>query len=237
MQQRIIDLLVDEVKRPGVDNLIMWLEQSDFFTAPCSRKHHLCKVGGLAEHSLNVLNLLDEKTQRYKIDVPFETIIVCALGHDLCKVNYYVINEEPASVKQVDYLRQLSALSVNAKFTRYDELTKDWASALIQWYKTSPEQRTNTPPLKTITYVKNDTLPIGHGEKSLSILQNFIPLTDLEKLCIRWHMGMTEPGTHFHYPTGEAYNAAVKLHPLVALLHTADYEASMVVEREVDAIE
>ncbi len=47
-------------------------------------------------------------------------------------------------------------------------------------------------------------------------------------------MGMTEPGTHFSYPTGEAYREAVKFHPLVALLHTADYEASMVVEREDD---
>jgi len=76
------------------------------------------------------------------------------------------------------------------------------------------------------------TLPLGHGEKSLSILQDFISLTDDEKLAIRWHMGPTEPGTHFNYPSGYAFRAAMERSPLVTLLFTADLEASQILEGE-----
>ena len=36
------------------DGLIKELEKGGFFTAPCSTQYHLCKEGGLLEHSLNV---------------------------------------------------------------------------------------------------------------------------------------------------------------------------------------
>ncbi len=83
-----------------------------------------------------------------------------------------------------------------------------------------------------MVYSVDDQLPLGHGEKSLSILQDFIKLTEPEKLAIRWHMGAFEPGTHFDYPTGYAFRAEMEKYPLVALLFTADLEASSVLERE-----
>lgn len=86
-------------------------------------------------------------------------------------------------------------------------------------------------PELPLSYCIDDKLPLGHGEKSLSMLQDYIPLTNEEKLAIRWHMGMTEAGTHFFYPTGVSYQNAVKLSPLVTLLQTADYEASQILER------
>lgn len=41
--------------REGMENLIDFMEEIGFFTAPCSGGNHLCKEGGLAEHSMNVM--------------------------------------------------------------------------------------------------------------------------------------------------------------------------------------
>ena len=44
---------------------------------------------------------------------------------------------------------------------------------------------------KEVWMVK-DSLPFGHGEKSVYLLQKYIELSDEEALTIRWHMGFTE---------------------------------------------
>ncbi len=70
-------------------------------------------------------------------------------------------------------------------------------------------------------YTVDDTIPYGHGEKSVMMLTEYIKLTSEEKYCIRWHMGFTEPK--------ELYNtigAAFKKYPLALLLHEADLEAT-----------
>ena len=50
MKDKIINEL-KKIKRNGIDNLIEWLEKSDFFIAPASTRFHSNKKGGLAEHS------------------------------------------------------------------------------------------------------------------------------------------------------------------------------------------
>lgn len=80
-------------------------------------------------------------------------------------------------------------------------------------------------------YVVKDRLPLGHGEKSVIVIQKYISLHDKEMLAIRWHMGAFEAGIHFNYPSGYAFKEAAK-YPLVTLLFTADYEASQIIEAE-----
>lgn len=79
-------------------------------------------------------------------------------------------------------------------------------------------------------YCVKEKLPLGHGEKSVSVLQDFIQLEDYEKLAIRWHMGFFDAGIHFNYPSGYAFKAALEAHPLVTLLCTSDFEASQIIE-------
>lgn len=70
-------------------------------------------------------------------------------------------------------------------------------------------------------YTIEDTIPYGHGEKSVMMLTEYIKLTSEEKYCIRWHMGFSEPK--------ELYNtlgAAFKKYPLALLLYEADLEAT-----------
>lgn len=70
-------------------------------------------------------------------------------------------------------------------------------------------------------YTVDDTIPYGHGEKSVMMITEYIKLSPEEKYSIRWHMGYTEPK--------EVYNtigAAYKKYPLALLTHEADLEAT-----------
>ena len=86
-------------KREGMENLIVWMEENGFFTAPCSTQHHLCKEGGLAEHSMNVAELMGDLYMESlnHAEVSFDSIIICGLLHDIGKCGqfgkpYYVEN-------------------------------------------------------------------------------------------------------------------------------------------------
>ena len=48
-------MLLRSVNREGMDELINFIEKSDFFKAPASTRFHGSYEGGLLEHSLNVL--------------------------------------------------------------------------------------------------------------------------------------------------------------------------------------
>ncbi len=74
-------------------------------------------------------------------------------------------------------------------------------------------------------YTINDTIPYGHGEKSVMMISNFIKLTMEEMYAIRWHMGLSEPK--------ELYNTislVFEKYPLALALHEADLEATYLYE-------
>ena len=76
------------------------------------------------------------------------------------------------------------------------------------------------------TYTINDTLPYGHGEKSVYIISGFMKLTRDEAFAIRYHMGFS--GTE----DIRNVSAAFSQFPLVLALNTADMEAAYYVEKE-----
>lgn len=85
--------LLNSVDRPGMKRLITWIEkETDYFTSPASSKFHGNYAGGLVDHCHNVYLLFKEKVARFNLDVSDESIIICALLHDLCKVNTYKPN-------------------------------------------------------------------------------------------------------------------------------------------------
>lgn len=82
------------IKREGNRDFLDWLLKTDFFTAPASTKFHGAYEGGLVEHSLNVFyrlrNLYTAECGESALsDRMMETIAVCGLLHDICKVNFY----------------------------------------------------------------------------------------------------------------------------------------------------
>jgi hypothetical protein len=90
-QEEILSLL-QKVNRRGINELIEWLKKTDYFTAPASSTYHLSCKGGLAQHSLNVYKVLQGMVGIFNLEVNSETVILCSLLHDLCKVNYYTDN-------------------------------------------------------------------------------------------------------------------------------------------------
>ena len=179
MKEKFIELL-RSTNREGIEDLIAFLDKTDFFTAPASTRFHGSFEGGLLEHSLKVYEILDYKVKHCVIDmnVSEDTIKLVALLHDICKLNFY----------KVDYR--------NAK------------NALGEWEKV---------PYYTI----DDTIPYGHGEKSVMMISEYLKLTPEEKYSIRWHMGYTEP-KELYNTIGSAY----KKYPLALLTHEADLEAT-----------
>lgn len=185
VKNKIISLL-DGTQRKGIDRVIKYLEESDFFVAPASTKYHGNYDGGLAEHSLNVYNLLIEKNQKFDLGLSDISVAIVSLLHDICKVNFYN--------KQTCWRKNDS---------------NRWES--YEGYKVQ------------------DDFPIGHGEKSVIMLQNFIRLTKEEMLMIRWHMGNSEP-SEMQMNISNAYN----LVPAAVALHTSDMEASYLLEQHIE---
>ena len=99
------------VKRDGIEDLIKFLESTDFFTAPASTRFHGDYAGGLCEHSMKVYEILVEKVKNspVKLNIPEDTIKIVALLHDICKVNFY----------KIDYRNAKNALGVWEKVPYY----------------------------------------------------------------------------------------------------------------------
>lgn len=73
-------------------------------------------------------------------------------------------------------------------------------------------------------YTINDTLPYGHGEKSVYIVSGFMRLTREEAFAIRYHMGFS--GIEDRNSIGKAF----EMFPLAFALSTADMEATYFLE-------
>ena len=181
MKEKFIELL-RSTKREGIENLLNFLEKSDFYTAPASTRFHGSKEGGLLEHSLKVYEILEQKVANNSLNYQTDeaTIRIVALLHDICKTNFY----------KVDYRNAKNSLGV--------------------WEKVP-------------YYAVEDTIPYGHGEKSVMMISEFIKLTPEERYAIRWHMGFTEP-KELYTTIGQAY----KKYPLALYTHEADLEATYI---------
>ena len=57
LKKRFVEICAT-INRPGMEDLMAWLERSDFYTAPASTRFHGNYTGGLLEHSLNVYDKL-----------------------------------------------------------------------------------------------------------------------------------------------------------------------------------
>lgn len=90
-KERFISIFKDKVSRDGANELLEWLEDSDFFVAPASTKYHGSYEGGLVEHSLNVYDCLVGELKQEGLSEMYsdETVAIVSLLHDVCKTNFY----------------------------------------------------------------------------------------------------------------------------------------------------
>lgn len=141
-----IENLLEETQRPGIRDLLHWMDQNGFYDAPCSSKYHLAQIGGLAEHSLNVfriaMKLLPELYDKDPSKVNYElvnSIVICTLLHDLGKAgqfgkpNYIVADAAESAVyktnKDLLYVpHEIRSVVIASKFI---DLTEEEQFAII----------------------------------------------------------------------------------------------------------
>lgn len=177
--------------REGIEGLIEYLEKSDFFIAPASTKYHGCYEGGLAEHSVNVMDALIKIDEHLNIayGVPkddMNSIILVGLLHDICKVNTY-------------FPKTLWRKDDNGKWESYEG------------------------------YERDPIFNMGHGAKSIFIIQNYIKLTPQEAQAIYWHMG---PFDLSDYSSANELTASYGKNTLAFKLFTADMTATHILEND-----
>lgn len=191
--------LLRSTKREGIEALIKFIRKSDFYTAPASTRYHSCHEGGLLEHTLNVYDRLvskfNDELWKDKVDVGYDSLIIAALLHDLCKC--YLYSTELKNKKEYS-----------------DKGTKSDSNGRFDWV---------TVP----SYMVDDKIPYGHGEKSVMIIEEYIKLKPMERYAIRWHMGFSEPKENW-----STLGTAMRKYPFILALHTADLESTYLLEKE-----
>ena len=75
-------------------------------------------------------------------------------------------------------------------------------------------------------YTIEDTLPYGHGEKSVYIISSYMRLTREEAFAIRYHMGFSDASPEQRNNVSKAF----EMFPLALALHVADMEATYFLE-------
>lgn len=182
-KNEFIKILKTNVKRDGINELVAYLEKTDFFSCPASTKYHCDYEGGLCEHSLSVYKRLKRMVAaEEKVETTDETVAICGLLHDVCKANYYKV--------QMRNTKQNGA----------------WVEQPF--------------------YTVDDSLPFGHGEKSVYIINGFMRLTREEAMAINWHMGFTDARAQ----NGMALSNAFRMFPLATLVHAADFLSTYIDE-------
>jgi len=96
----------------------------------------------------------------------------------------------------------------------------------LNFYKTDFRNAKNAQGVweKVPYYTIDDTLPYGHGEKSVYIISSYMRLSREEAFAIRYHMGFS--GIEDKNSIGKAF----EMFPLAFALSVADMEASYYLE-------
>lgn len=123
------------------------------------------------------------------------------------KNNQYKLGLSNDTIYLTGYLHDLCKCNLYEKDMRLkkDEMTGKW--------------------IGYASYEINENLPLGHGEKSVILAQQYVKLTLEECLMIRWHMGAYVPKEEHR-----DYNKAIEMFKSVLAFSNSDAEASHFME-------
>ena len=96
IKQEFVEIFTTHIKRDGAKELLDFILMTDFFTAPASTRYHSAYAGGLAEHSIKVYKRLlmlvqNEYGENWQDTLSAESVAICGLLHDVCKINTYKV--------------------------------------------------------------------------------------------------------------------------------------------------
>lgn len=148
IKQEFLEIFYDNIERDGAEELLNYLEKSDFFTAPASGRRHSNFEGGLCLHSINVYKryiklLQSEYGEKWTEVISPESVAIIGLLHDICKVNTYTIDMRNVKVdgqwKQKPYYKYYDPLPYGHgeksvyMISGFMKLTREEAMA-INWH-------------------------------------------------------------------------------------------------------
>ena len=138
-KERFLELC-SKVKREGIEDLVKWLEASDFFYAPASTRFHGAYAGGLLEHSLNVYDCLVKRMQNWENDTyDEESIIISSLFHDVAKINLYQKGTKNVKNQVTGKWETVETYQIEEKFPCGDHADKS-IIILQNFIKLKPEE-------------------------------------------------------------------------------------------------
>ncbi|MCF0203079.1 MAG: HD domain-containing protein [Bacteroidaceae bacterium] len=176
-----------------------------------------------------------DKTDFYT--APSSTVFHYNFPGGLCKHSINVFNSAKAICDKVLNADIDSGASTVAK--KYSDESIAIAALFHDLCKIGmyyPEEKFVKDGTKWVKYLGwgiDDSLPMGHAEKSLYRLSRLIDLKPDEILAIRWHMGMYDMGERGSQ-LRSAFYSAQDMSPLVVILQCADSYAARCLEETCD---
>ena len=107
----------------------------------------------------------------------------------------------------------------------HDICKVQYYSTSWRWYK--DEVETGGKWEKWKQWVVDDKIPLGHGERSVYLLQRLIQINPEEACGIRHHLGFADRGAG---PWPSAINEAFSMYPTSVLVFLADFETAVTEE-------
>lgn len=152
--QRFEEIVKDNIKRSGIDELMNYLRSTDFYSAPASTKYHNSEFGGLLNHSLNVYDVLSRSAIVKNAGYSNETVAIVSLFHDICKANTTIVSTRNVKNEQTGKWEKVPYYAIDNKYPfghgeksvyilmKYIKLTDEEALA-INWHMGGFDDRAN----------------------------------------------------------------------------------------------
>lgn len=209
LKEKFKELYNEHITVEGSESLLGYLEnETDFFEAPASTMYHNSHPGGLVEHSINVfeklVNLVKFESSELIVDEEGkETFVVGELNYEMQTLAIVGLLHDVCKINtyEIDYrnVKEYDPMGQQVdKGGRYDWVRKPF-------------------------YRYNDKMPYGRGDKSVYIIQTFMPLTLEEAMAIRHHTGGIDNATGTIDPNAAA---SYKQFPLGMLVYQADLQCA-----------
>ena len=178
LKNKFLDICKNTIKRDGIDDLLEWIEKSDFFVAPASTKYHGAYAGGLVEHSLNVYECLKGIVSRYpELNISDETVAIVSLFHDICKANFYKVGTRNVKDEESGQWYKKEVYEIDEKFPIGHG---EKSCIIIQWFL----KRLTTDELLAIRYhMGGFDVVVKGGDFSMSKAYEMSPLAPMLHLA------------------------------------------------------
>jgi len=159
---------LDSINRSGKEILISYLEETTFFTDPASCTEHNAYQGGLAEHSLNVYQILERNCGLHPdMEKLKDSIKIVGLLHGICHAGTFHTVSKNVTVKGKNGRNKVKE---NGKLLFIEK----------DGYDPLPEAQ----------------LPYPRGTLSTMLIKKHMGLSKLEDLAIQWHCGVYDQPQH-----------------------------------------